>query len=116
MVRIALVEDDEAYQRQLMDYLAQYERETGENFQVSVFSDGDEIAENYAARYDIILMDIEMPVMDGMRAAEQIRKVDEAVRVVQNFPNWTPAKKNGEAFAMKTQIPIHFAYYGDDED
>ena len=41
---------------------------------------------------------------------------DEAVRVVQNFPNWTPAKKNGEAFAMKTQIPIHFAYYGDDED
>ena len=90
MVRIALVEDDEAYQRQLMDYLAQYERETGENFQVSVFSDGDEIADNYAARYDIILMDIEMPVMDGMRAAEQIRKVDEEVVIIfiTNMPQF----------------------------
>ena len=46
MIRIALVKDDESYRRQLKDYLAQYEKETGESFQISVFSDGDEITEN----------------------------------------------------------------------
>lgn len=90
MIRIALVEDDEAYRRQLTEYLAQYERETGENFQISLFADGDEIAENYTARYDIILMDIEMPVMDGMSAAERIRQSDEEVVIIfiTNMPQF----------------------------
>jgi DNA-binding LytR/AlgR family response regulator len=90
VVRVAIVEDDETYRRQLTEYLAQYERETGESFQLSMFSDGDEIAENYAARYDIILMDIEMPVMDGMSAAERIRKADEEVVIIfiTNMPQF----------------------------
>ena len=90
MVRIALVEDDEACRRQLTEYLHQYERENHENFQVTTFADGDEIAENYSARYDIILMDIEMPVMDGMSAAERIRKLDDEVVIIfiTNMPQY----------------------------
>ena len=82
MVRIALVEDDAAYRGQLQQFLARYEQEHGESFQVRLFSDGDEIVEGYTARYDIILMDIEMPVMDGMSAAERIRQVDEEVVII----------------------------------
>lgn len=90
MVRIALVEDDEACRRQLTEYLHQYERENHEKFQVTTFADGDEIAENYSARYDIILMDIEMPVMDGMSAAERIRKLDDEVVIIfiTNMPQF----------------------------
>ena len=46
------------------------------------FSDGDEIALGYKAVYDIILMDIEMKFMDGMMAAEEIRKVDTEVIII----------------------------------
>ncbi|MBQ9289925.1 MAG: response regulator transcription factor [Clostridia bacterium] len=90
MIRVALVEDDAGYRSQLEEYLAQYQREHDESFQITSFSDGDEIAENYTARYDIILMDIEMPVLDGMSAAERIRQKDEEVVIIfiTNMPQY----------------------------
>ncbi|HNW68523.1 MAG TPA: energy transducer TonB [Bacteroidales bacterium] len=39
---------------------------------------------------------------------------EEAVRVVESFPNWQAASKNGEIIEMKTQVPIHFKYVTDD--
>ena len=41
---------------------------------------------------------------------------EEAVRLVESFPNWKPAAKNGEAMAMKTQLPVRFVYYEEDEE
>jgi len=82
MVRIALVEDDDNYRRELMDYLSRYSRERGEKFHTTVFTDGAEIAEDYTADYDIILMDIAMTYMDGMKAAEAIRQVDGEVVII----------------------------------
>jgi len=47
----------------------------GNRINVRVFPDGAEIVENYSGDFDIILMDIQMKYMDGMTAAEQIRKL-----------------------------------------
>lgn len=90
MVRIALVEDDADYRRELTEFLKRYGRESGEHFSVSVFSDGAEIAEDYRADYDIILMDIAMQYMDGMRTAEAIRQVDDEVVIIfiTNMPQF----------------------------
>lgn len=82
MIRIALVEDDEKYREQLQEYIARYAAQSGEKITVAGFTDGDEIALGYKARYDIILMDIEMKFMDGMTAAEEIRKIDSAVVII----------------------------------
>ena len=82
MVRIAMVEDDEIYRKQLLEYIRRYEKESGESFRVSVFTDGAEIAEGYKSNYDIILMDIEMRYMDGMTAAERIRGLDAEVVII----------------------------------
>lgn len=35
---------------------------------------------------------------------------DEALRVVNLFPKWEAGKKDGEAIAILTQLPIHFVY------
>ena len=49
---------------------------------MTAYSDGDEIVENYRGQFDLILMDIEMRFMDGMAAAEQIRKQDSRVIII----------------------------------
>lgn len=82
MIRIALVEDEESYVSTLEAFLTRYEQERGERIQVTVFSDGDEIALGYKSEYDVILMDIEMRFMDGMSAAEEIRRVDPEVIII----------------------------------
>ncbi|MGI8351632.1 LytR/AlgR family response regulator transcription factor [Niallia circulans] len=82
MIRIAIVEDDVKYKEQLIEYIRRFEQEKGENIEMETFSDGDEIVENYHAQFDIILMDIQMRFMDGMAAAEEIRKMDSEVVII----------------------------------
>ena len=82
MIRIALVEDEERYRSEFLEYLKRYEKESGQHFRISVFTDGDEITEGYKSDYDLILMDIAMRFMDGMTAAEQIRKLDDEVVII----------------------------------
>ena len=75
MIRLALVEDDELYRSQLREYIDKYSAVSGEKFTVTEFSDGDEIALGYKAVYDIILMDIEMKFMDGMRLSLSLSQI-----------------------------------------
>lgn len=82
MVRIAIVEDDDACRAQLEAYVRRYGGETGVEFQITSFSDGLDIAEDYRPIYDIILLDIEMPRLDGMAAAERIRAFDPGVILI----------------------------------
>jgi len=82
MIRIAIVEDDNNYKEQLIDFLHKFKQERGETISIETFSDGDEIVENYHAQYDIILMDVQMQFMDGMSAAEEIRKMDSEVVII----------------------------------
>lgn len=77
MYRIAIVEDDKSFIEELKKYLEQYSQEEGQEFEISTFYDGEEILENYVSGYDLILLDIKMPKVTGMDAAEKIREADE---------------------------------------
>lgn len=82
MIRIAIVEDEQLYTKQLKDYILRFQKESGYEFHVITFSDGDQILLNYKGDFDIILMDIQMRFMDGMSAAERIRQMDEEVIIM----------------------------------
>ncbi len=82
MIRIAVVEDEEIYVQQIVEYLKRYEKDKNEELQVMVFRDGDGITANYKAQFDIIFMDIQMKFVDGMTAAEEIRKMDAEVIII----------------------------------
>ena len=82
MLHIAVVEDDAAFLTQIKAFLTQYGREKGVELRISLFRDGSEIIDGYRPVYDIIFLDIEMPQVNGMEAAEHIRAQDgEAVLV-----------------------------------
>ncbi len=82
MIKIAIVEDEVMYGEQLRTYLEQYEKEEGETFDITLYTDGDQIVHKYKSDFDIILMDVEMKFMDGMSAAEEIRKIDSEVVII----------------------------------
>ena len=70
--RILLAEDNDLNAEIAQTLLGSY------NFQVERCKNGKEALENYlqkpAGYYDLILMDIKMPVMDGLTSAREIRK------------------------------------------
>lgn len=82
MYHIAIVEDELEFSMQLQEYLKQYQEKNDVEFKISVFSDGAEILEDYRPEYDAIFMDIEMPGINGMDAAEKIREMDEDVVIM----------------------------------
>ena len=53
-----------------------------DTFSISRFGDAVGFLKDYQSRYDIIFMDIKMPGMDGMSAAEQLRRVDPATMLI----------------------------------
>lgn len=90
MLRIAIVEDEETYIRQIEEYIERYGKENQTEMTTVIFRDGTEIIENYQNVYDIIFFDIAMPQMDGMEAAGHIRELDEDVVMVfiTNMPQY----------------------------
>lgn len=82
MYHIAIVEDETEFSVQLQEYLKKYQEEYDVRFKISIFADGADILEGYQQLYDIILLDIEMPKVNGMDAAEQIRKMDSDVTLM----------------------------------
>ena len=82
MLRFAIVEDDNACAEQLQKYLAQYAKENALEIRTDRFYDGLNFVEDYKARWDLIFMDIEMPLLDGMSAAHRIREIDDSVLLI----------------------------------
>ena len=81
-VKVAIVEDQEqarSHMKECLDYITEKE---GTQFAVTEFENGLEFVSEYKAVYDIVLMDIEMPGMDGMAAAEALRLMDESVILI----------------------------------
>ena len=82
MIRIAIVEDEEVQYKILNEHLLRYEKESGECFEIEYFKDAVGFISDYSYNFDLIFMDIMMPDLDGMKAAERLRKVDENVALI----------------------------------
>ena len=82
MIHIAVVEDEKLFAQQILDFIRKYEKDHNRQIKVTVYTDGEDIVEDYNGEYDIILMDIQMKFMDGMTAAEEIRSLDDEVIIM----------------------------------
>src|SRR5699024_9949367 len=82
LLHVAIVEDDQETREQLEEFIRRYGDEHGLSFEIESFADGIQIVERDASRFDIILLDIEMPCMNGMEAAQKLRAADADVVLV----------------------------------
>lgn len=81
-MRIAIVEDEAVYMQQLRDYLKKYQEEFQCPLQVSVYENGMSFIHSFAGRFDIILLDVAMPYIDGFETAKRIRAMDSEVVII----------------------------------
>jgi DNA-binding LytR/AlgR family response regulator len=82
MLKIAIVEDNEAAAEQLQGYLERYSAEAQEHFEMTHFKDAVGFLDRYRPVFDVVFMDIELPFMNGMEAARRLRESDDKIILV----------------------------------
>lgn len=80
--KVCIVEDDEKVVGQLRAYLADYGKEKDCGFSITDYRDPLDFLEAFRGNFDIILMDIELPHINGMEAVRRIREKDNRVIVI----------------------------------
>ncbi len=75
--RIILAEDDSNLGTLLRNYLA------AKNYDTTLFMSGRSVLESFSAgMYDLCILDIMMPEMDGLALAKAIRNIEPAIPIV----------------------------------
>lgn len=112
MVRVGIVDDDHRNLVLLTRYLERFGREQSTQFSITTLSDGAELMHQYRADYDILLLDIEMPGLDGFSAAERIRLVDPDVIIIfiTNSPNYAIRGYEVDAQSYVLKPVTYFAF------
>jgi len=82
MIRVAVAEDDLNTYERIRSYLDRYAAEKHLEIKSAHFINGFEITDRYRPEYDIILMDVDMPLMNGIEAAGKIRQMDPSVIII----------------------------------
>lgn len=77
MIHIAIIEDEKSAAALLSEFVKRYFKEEKKDFSCDTFHSGSEMLMNFRSQFDIILMDVRMPGMDGMETARALRKIDE---------------------------------------
>ncbi|MBP5177935.1 MAG: response regulator transcription factor [Clostridia bacterium] len=82
MYRVAIVEDEDKCANSLKDCIDDYGKESGTTFSTTRFKNGYEFITDYINDFDVVFMDLDMPYMNGMQVAKELRKRDPMVCLV----------------------------------
>ncbi len=81
-MKIAVVEDDKGDRDLLLSHIRKYGEEKSLGFVVDEFDNPVPFLNTFSNDYDIVFLDIKMPMMNGMDCAKEIRKKDSEVIII----------------------------------
>lgn len=82
MLRIAIVDDDVKFQKQIKEFIARFFQHEANQFYVRCYCDGVNFLSEYQSDFDIVIIDIMMPMMNGIEVAHRLREHDKNVLVM----------------------------------
>lgn len=82
-MRIVICDDDERELSRLSELIAEYQASRGKDMDCHMYGNGtDFLCETGSGEYDLVLLDVLMPGVNGMQAARELRKRDKNVRII----------------------------------
>lgn len=82
MIRVAIVDDEAEVRDELERYLKQYGKSCGEDFFIQKFKNGIALLNEERLDFDIVFLDVEMPYMNGIEAARNLRQSNSVCALV----------------------------------
>lgn len=79
MLRIAIVEDEAQASQRIAKYCEMYASEKNTDISATVYDNPVDFLQKYNGKFDVVFMDIMMPLMNGMECAGKLREKDENV-------------------------------------
>ncbi len=79
---VALVEDSPVEAEAIQSFFRRYCEENAVDIEVRWFSEGEKFLLEYQPVYDLVLMDINLPAMNGMDTATRLRRLDKLVTLI----------------------------------
>jgi len=81
-MKVAIVDDDIKITKLLSEYVNKYEKLNNMIIKLSIFHNPNEFLSSYTKDYDLIIMDIEMPGLNGIETAKELRQIDASVVLI----------------------------------
>lgn len=83
-MKIAICEDEKIFSDKLLELVKSYFKNHNQMLEVSVFTDGIPLIDDYknGIKYDLIFLDIQLEISDGVNVAAQLREFDKEAAIV----------------------------------
>lgn len=82
MIKVAIVDDNKNDVNRIVHYIKEYAKMEKMDIETTTFSDGMEFVSDYKPGFDICIMDIEMPQLDGIKSATRLRQYDKEIVIL----------------------------------
>lgn len=109
MHNIAIVEDNDDDAKVLESYITKISEKENNEYNVIRFTNALDFLNNYQPIYAVILLDVEMPNMNGVEASQQLRKIDKTCSIIFTTNLIQYAQKGYEVDAVAYLIkPVQY--------
>jgi DNA-binding LytR/AlgR family response regulator len=78
-VRVAWIEDSDTEIEEEKAFLLQFSKSHDVDFHVTFYETAEAFLAHYDYSFDLVLMDIDLPGINGMEASQRLRKIDKEV-------------------------------------
>lgn len=82
MIHVAIVEDDPKERERFSSYLDVFANKNDMNLKVDSFASAEPFLNSDTSSFDIVLMDIELPGINGMNACHELRKANKNIIII----------------------------------